>query len=136
MAVNLGRRVVPSLLTSDMRRTLEFYVEKLGFTQTAFYPIESDPEWTEVRRDDVAIHFYTEAPHATKYSPVCSGTFYFYPAGVEALAAEFRGKVTFVWGPHVTDAGMREFGLRDPNGYYLAFTEPAGTSSAPSSTNQ
>jgi len=32
MAVNLGRRVVPSLLVADMRRTLEFYVEKLGFT--------------------------------------------------------------------------------------------------------
>ena len=93
MAVNLGRRCVPSLLVSDMRRTLEFYVEKLGFTQTAFYPIESDPEWTEVRRDDVAIHFYTEAPHATRYSPVCSGTLYFYPQGVEALAEEFKGKV-------------------------------------------
>jgi catechol 2,3-dioxygenase-like lactoylglutathione lyase family enzyme len=126
MAVNIGRRCVPSLLVSDMRRTLEFYIEKLGFTQTAFYPIESDPEWTEVRRDDVAIHFYTEAPHATKYSPVCSGTLYFYPEGVEALAAELGGKVTFAWGPHVTDAGMREFGLRDPNGYYIAFTEPAG----------
>jgi hypothetical protein len=23
------------------------------------------------------------------------------------------------------DYGMREFGIRDPNGYYLAFTEPA-----------
>ena len=66
MAVNLGSRVVPSLLVSDMRRTLEFYVEKLGFTQTGFYPIESDPEWTEVRRDDVAIHFYVDAPHSTR----------------------------------------------------------------------
>ena len=67
MAVNLGSRVVPSLLVADMRRTLEFYVEKLGFTQTGFYPIESDPEWTEVRRDGVAIHFYVDAPHATRY---------------------------------------------------------------------
>ena len=125
MAVNLGRRVVPSLLVSDMRRTLEFYVEKLGFTQTGFYPIESDPEWTELRRDDVAIHFYVDAPHSTRFTPSCSGVFYFHPESVEALAAEWQGKVPFVWGPEVMDYGMREFGIRDPNGYYLAFTEPA-----------
>ena len=55
MAVNLGNRVVPSLLVSDMRRTLEFYVGKLGFTQTGFYPIESDPEWTEVHSGSLSI---------------------------------------------------------------------------------
>jgi hypothetical protein len=50
---------------------------------------------------------------------------YFYPESVEALAAEWQGRVPFVWGPEVMDYGMREFGIRDPNGYYLAFTEPA-----------
>lgn len=125
MAVNLGNRVVPSLLVTDMRRTIEFYVEKLGFTQTGYYPIESEPEWTELRRDDVAIHFYTESLHSTRYSPVCSGTFYFYPASVTDLATELQGKVPFAWGPEVMDYGMREFGIRDPNGYFLAFAEPA-----------
>jgi len=128
MAVNLGGRVVPSLLTSDMRRTIEFYVEKLGFTQTGYYPIESDPEWTELRRDDVAIHFYTESLYSTRSAPVCSGAFYFHPESVEAMADELRGKVPFAWGPEVKDYGMREFGIRDPNGYYLAFTEPATAS--------
>ena len=125
MAVKLGARIVPSLLVADMRRTLEFYVEKLGFTQTGFYPIESDPEWTEVRRDDVAIHFYTEPLHGTKIAPTFSGTVYFYPESVAALAEELRDKVRFEWGPEVLEYGMREFGIRDPNGYYLAFTEPA-----------
>jgi hypothetical protein len=50
---------------------------------------------------------------------------YFHPESVEALAAEWQGKVPFAWGPEVMDYGMREFGIRDPNGYYLAFTEPA-----------
>jgi hypothetical protein len=31
----------------------------------------------------------------------------------------------FAWGPEVMEYGMREFGVRDPNGYFLAFTEPA-----------
>ena len=125
MAVNLGKRVVPSLLVSDMRRTIDFYVDKLGFTQTGYYPIESDPEWTELRRDDVAIHFYTDAPHATRFAPACSGTFYFYPESVEALAAEWQGKVPFAWGPEETDFGTREFAIDDPDGYTLVFAEPA-----------
>lgn len=132
MAVKLGNRCVASLLVGDMRRTIDFYTQKLGFTQTGFYPIESDPEWTELRRDDVAIHFYTDAPHATRYEPALSGTLYFYPESVEALAAEWQGKVEFAWGPEVMDYGMREFGIRDPNGYYLAFAEPApGDSRSP-----
>ena len=50
---------------------------------------------------------------------------YFYPEDVVALADELRGKVQFAWGPEVMEYGMREFGIQDPNGYYLAFTEPA-----------
>jgi hypothetical protein len=41
------------------------------------------------------------------------------------LAEELHGKVAFAWGPEVMDYGMREFAVQDPNGYYLAFTEPA-----------
>ena len=63
MPVDLGHRVLPCLLTSDMRRTLDFYIDVLGFTQTGYYPIESEPIRTEVRRDDVAIIFFTEAYH-------------------------------------------------------------------------
>jgi hypothetical protein len=41
------------------------------------------------------------------------------------LAEEFRGKIEFARGPEAMEYGMREFGVQDPNGYYLAFTEPA-----------
>jgi lactoylglutathione lyase len=135
MQVKLGQRVVPCLLVSDMRETLDFYINSLGFTQTGYYPIVSDPEWTEVRRDGVALHFYAESPHGTRYAPICSGIFYFYPESVVALADELRDKVQFAWPLHVTDAGMREFRIRDPNGYVLAFVEPAtAESSVPNSS--
>ena len=61
MPTNLGHRVLPCLLVTDMRRSLDFYVRVLGFTQTGYYPIESNPIRTEVRRDDVAIVLFTEA---------------------------------------------------------------------------
>ena len=76
-------------------------------------------------RDGVVLQFHTEAPCGTPTAPICSGTFYFYPEDVGELADELRGKVEFAWGPEVMEYGMREFGVQDPNGYYLAFTEPA-----------
>ena len=55
MPTHLGHRVLPCLFVSDMRRSLDFYLQVLGCTQTGYYPIESEPTRTEVRRDDVAI---------------------------------------------------------------------------------
>lgn len=125
MAVSLGNRVVPSLLVANMHESLRFYQEKLGFQQTGYYPIESDPVWTEIRRGDAALHLFTESPHGNFEGPSLSGIIYFHPESVTALADELRGKVPFEWGPEVSDAGMREFGIRDPDGYLLAFIERA-----------
>jgi catechol 2,3-dioxygenase-like lactoylglutathione lyase family enzyme len=120
----LTQRLVPALLVRDLPETLAFY-RKLGFELSGTYPDGDQPTWAEVDRDGVVLQFHTEPPCGTPAEPVCSGTFYLYPEDVEALAAELRGKVAFAWGPEVMEYGMREFGVQDPNGYYLAFTGPA-----------
>jgi hypothetical protein len=107
-----------------MAETLAFY-RRLGFNLTGCHPDQEHATWAEVARDGIVLQFHTEPPCGTPAEPVCSGTFYFYPEGVDALANELRGKVDFAWGPEVMEYGMREFGVQDPNGYYLAFTEPA-----------
>jgi len=108
----------------DIAETLAFY-RRLGFTVTGAHPKESAATWAEVHRNGVSLMFHTEPPHGTPTSPVFSGTFYFRPQSVAALADEFRGVVEFAWGPDVMDYGTFEFGVQDPNGYYLAFAEPA-----------
>lgn len=118
----LGSRVVPALLVRDLEETLAFY-RHLGFRVTS--PVEPESVWAEVERDSITLQFHTEPPEGTPPSPIFSGTLYFFPESVAALAEEFRDKVEFAWGPEVMEYGMREFGIRDPNGYYLAFTEPA-----------
>jgi catechol 2,3-dioxygenase-like lactoylglutathione lyase family enzyme len=125
--INLGARVVPALLVRDLAKTLEFYTF-LGFRTTS--AVEPGSVWAEARRDSVVIQFHTEPPEGTPPTPIFSGTIYFYPDDVLALAEEFRDKVEFAWGPEVMEYGMREFGIRDPDGYYLAFTEPADGKSA------
>jgi len=125
MPTNLGRRVLPCLLVSDMRRSLDFYLDVLGFTQTGYYPIESDPIRTEVRRDDVAIILFTESAHGLAEIPAFTGALYVFPESMEQLAEELRGKSPFVWGPENTDFGIREFAIRDPDGYTIVFAERA-----------
>jgi catechol 2,3-dioxygenase-like lactoylglutathione lyase family enzyme len=125
MTVNLGHRVLPCLLVSDMRRALDFYIKVLGFTQTGYYPIESNPIRTEVRRDGVAIILYTEEFHRNDDRPTFSGALYVFPAGVDRLADELRGKVVIAWGPEETDFGVREFAIHDPDGYTIIFAEPS-----------
>jgi uncharacterized glyoxalase superfamily protein PhnB len=108
-----------------MRAALDFYIERLGFVQTGYYPIESDPIRTEVRRDGVAIILFSEAMHTRGDSPTFTGLLYVFPESVDRLADELRSKVPFAWGPEDTDFGLREFAIRDPNGYLLVFAEPA-----------
>ena len=119
----LTQRVVPSLLARDIDATLRFY-EKLGFAASGFYPGRQNATWVELERDGVTLQFHNQPPKGTPREPVCSGTFYFFPQNVDALVEELRGKVEFAWGPEIMDYGMREFAVRDPNGYFLAFAEP------------
>jgi catechol 2,3-dioxygenase-like lactoylglutathione lyase family enzyme len=124
MPLNLGHRVLPALLVTDMRQSLDFYLHKLGFVQTGYYPIESEPIRTEVRRDGVAIILLTEARHVGGEDPAFTGGLYIFPESIARLADELRGKVPFEWGPEETEFGVREFAIRDPNGYLLIFAEP------------
>jgi catechol 2,3-dioxygenase-like lactoylglutathione lyase family enzyme len=126
MSTNLGHRVLPCLLVGDMRRSLDFYLDVLGFTQTGYYPIESEPIRTEVRRDDVAIILLAEARHLTAETPAFTGALYIFPENLNELADELRGKAPFAWGPEETEFGVREFAVRDPDGYTLVFAEPSG----------
>jgi catechol 2,3-dioxygenase-like lactoylglutathione lyase family enzyme len=125
MPTNLGHRVLPCLLVDDMRRSLDFYLEVLGFTQTGYYPIASQPMRTEVRRDDIAIVLLTETARGTGEKPAFTGALYIFPENIDRLADELRGQVPFAWGPEDTNFGIREFAIRDPDGYTLVFAQPA-----------
>ena len=81
MRANFGNRVVPCLLVADMRETLDFYVKILGFTQTGYYSIESEPVRTEVRRDGVAIYLFSDAKHIPDQCPTFSGAIYIFLPG-------------------------------------------------------
>lgn len=120
-----GARIVPSLLARDLEETMRFYTERLGFAVTGRYPDDDTPVWIEVSRDGIVLQFYRDAPVGTSDQPVLSGALYLLPDSVADLARELGDTVEFEWGPEEMPYGMREFAVRDCNGYLLAFTEPA-----------
>ena len=118
----LGSRMVPSLHARDLRETIAFYKTKLGFRVTGLHP-DDEPVWCELRRGDIRLMF-SRLPDAEE--PTLTGALYLWPEDVTALHAELVARgVVVERGPEVMEYGMREFAVRDPNGYLLEFGEPA-----------
>lgn len=116
-------QVIPSLLVRDMAETLAFY-RKLGFEVAGCDGVEASSTWAEVRRGRVAFQLYSEPPMGTPAAPIFSGTLYITTNDLDSLVQEFQGRVEFVWGPEVMDYCMKEFAVQDPNGYFIAFSQP------------
>lgn len=54
--------------------------------------------------------------------PTFTGTICFYPESIDKVLTSLQ--VTPDGGPEDREWGARELGLRDPNGYFLTFSEP------------
>ena len=116
-------KAIPSLLSQDLAATTAFY-QKLGFAITGEWG-DGSPDWIEVSRDAMVLQFYRDPPIGTHPGSVLSGTLYFEVNGLDALVKEFAADTTFEWGPELMDYGQREFAIRDPDGYLLAFFQKA-----------
>jgi catechol 2,3-dioxygenase-like lactoylglutathione lyase family enzyme len=124
-------RLTPMLSVADLGRTIAFYCNDLGF-QCVHKFGDPDPVWCHLKRDAVELMFnqppaaeMAELPRRAKDFQV----FYFYPDDIVAQHATWKAKGLPVTDLRVTSYGMKEFELRDPDGYWLWFgqstTEPA-----------
>jgi uncharacterized glyoxalase superfamily protein PhnB len=117
-AVMRMNALVPMLQTNDMMGTRSWYEQVLGFRCVA----AQGDGWCRLERDDIAIMFmridHLGPPHAT-------ATQYIYVDDVDALWNSIRQRCTAEWGPEEMPYGLREFAVRDPNGYLLSFGQPA-----------
>ena len=109
--------LVPMLQTMDITRTVAWYETVLGFRRIG----QQADGWCCLDRDGVSIMFMTNAhlgePHAT-------ATQYFTVDDVDALWNGIKGRCQAEWGPEDFSYGLREFAIKDPNGYLLSFGSP------------
>lgn len=119
------KTLIPMLAVVDLKRTIAFYRDQLGFAVINSLG-SPDPVWCMLRRDGVALMFNqppdcneTTLPRRAKDFQIL----YFYPEDVRALHAGWQARGLPVSDLRVTTYGMREFELRDPEGYWLWFGE-------------
>jgi catechol 2,3-dioxygenase-like lactoylglutathione lyase family enzyme len=114
--------LIPMLSVSDLKRTMSFYGE-LGFDVLNSFGTP-EPRWCMLGRDGVRIMFNQPPQDELDALPSRAKDFqifYFYPDDVVALHAAWKNAGLHVSELRVTDYQMKEFELRDPDGYWLWF---------------
>ena len=104
--------------TEDLKGSVDFYVEKLGFT---CHEHREDWGWASLGRDDVSIMLARPNEH-TPYDKIgFTGSFYFTTDDVESLWSDLKSKAKVCYDIETFPWGMREFAVYDNNGYLLQF---------------
>jgi len=122
------------LEVNDMRATIRYWTECLGFTVTAELTggTGEPPGWCNLARDDVSIMFTWEPEHSHddgsshRSEANLAGSLYFNTDDVDALYDELRHRdgVGPIGGPIDRPHGMRELHVEDPNGFQIYFGQP------------
>ena len=113
--------MTPMLETDDLRQTIAFYTDLLGFEILGIYPDEENPVWTSFGRDDVRVMFTVRNAHSTVAKPTMTGSLYFRPDNVDEVWELVRERATVEYPIENFEYGMREFAIYDNNGYLLQF---------------
>lgn len=116
------RGLVPLLATGNLAQTIEFYERFLNFECRGKFPKEN-PVWASLWNGTVEIMFSQPNEHVDFEKPVLTGSIYVTVERVDELWENLKDKVEIVYPVENFEYGMREFGIRDPNGYVLNLGE-------------
>jgi len=108
-------RIAPELQASDLRASIEYYVERLGFSLAM-----EMQDYAIVERDGIAIHLFDDAER--KHSPAA---IHIFTPDIDELFAELEARGATITQPIERKPwGNREFRVKDEFGNELKFTEP------------
>ena len=119
----MSERIVPMIHVPDVASTSEWYAS-IGFTirHTARECDEGDVNWALLRLGESTIMLSAGG----KASDAQRREFdlYIHVENVEDVRKRLDGRVNFVEDLHDTFYGMREFIIRDCNGFWITFGQP------------
>ncbi len=123
--------LTPNLMVEDVRQTINYYHGVLGFTTMYTIPEKGEElDWAMMKKDDVEIMFQREdslkadLPEIRHETPGGGFTLFIKMKGVDEFYDELFAAADVVDQLKNTFYDMREFTIRDINGYYLTFAEP------------
>jgi catechol 2,3-dioxygenase-like lactoylglutathione lyase family enzyme len=115
------QRIVPVLKVSDLRKSVAFYTGVLGFTVAWQSPNDGGGDNCMLHAGAADVLLSTGSQLGDR--PHFTGTLYFHMAGVREFFERVKDRVEVVWPLETMDYGQTEFGVRDWDGYTLAFAE-------------
>ena len=115
------KTIVPVLKVADMQRAVDFYTGVLGFAVRWREPNDGGGENCMLAAGATTLLLSTGSHLGDK--PLFTGTLYFNVVGVAGFFEQIKNKVELVWPLEAMDYGQTEFGIRDCDGYTLAFAE-------------
>ena len=119
----------------DMRRSVEFYRDVLGFEVVSNSPPLQEAlfDWALLRRDGIELMLNTAyeedqrpaVPDARRVAAHDDIGLFFACPDVDAMYAYLREKGVANKAPKVAPYGMKQLYVKDPDGYCLCFQWPA-----------
>lgn len=135
-----ANKLTPNFQVKDIKETVNFYQSVLGFslimavpeTQDAIEQFVADIKeyvYALVSKDKVEMMFQrsdsfkSDVKMAKDISLGASVSFYIEIDGLDNFYDEIKDKVSEITEPKLAWYGMKEFYVKDPNGYILGFAE-------------
>ena len=113
----------PMLETKSISDTVSFYTTILGFTLKSSFEEAEEVIWCHLEREGVSIMF--SLPNKVMKYPLVmlSGSLYVTVVNVDELWNQLKNKCEVVYEPESFVYGMREFAIKDNNGYVWNFAQ-------------
>jgi len=119
------KELTPMLWVPDVKQTILFYTKTLGFICDN---VSDEWQWASISRDTVAIMLAAPNIHMPYNGPTFTGSFYIRVDDVNTFWNELKDKIEIVYPIDDFEYGMREFAIRDNNGFILQFGQEITTS--------
>ena len=119
----------PNMIVDDVNLTIDYYINNFGFIAVATVPDSGKFNWGMVQAGNVTLMFQTlkslqeDMPELKIQAKGSIGTFFIKVKGIESLYAKVKSKVEIAHDMRTTFYGMKEFTIKDVNGYFLTFAE-------------
>ena len=111
-------KIIPMLYTREIKETVDFYVQTLGFSSNAYEPGWS---WASLQLDSAEIMLAIPPKEVPFEKPLFTGSFYFNVDNADEWYERLKEKAAIYYPIEDFEYSMREFAIKDCNGYILQF---------------
>lgn len=129
MTTTTLKDLTPNIMVEDVNASVEFYTNTLGFTLAMSVPDAGKFDWAMITRNSVTFMFQQKESILKEYPMLSSKnvggalTFFIEITNIDDFYKELKNSVHLVKELGTTPYGMKEFAIKDINGFILTFAE-------------